>query len=108
MWLVSHLLSILGFLLALVLIAKILRERRAPASTLGWLVTIGLLPYVGVPLYLVFGGRKVRRLAAKKENLQLAAAPASESALVPEGDSSVQRVLRTAGMPDTSSGNRIE
>ena len=104
MWLVSHLLSILGFLLALALIARILRERRPPGSTLGWLVTIVMAPYVGVPLYLFFGGRKTRRLAARKKNLQLTAPTSS----VRQNESAVQRVLREAGMPDMTSGNRIE
>jgi len=104
MWLVSHLLSILGFVLALVLIARILRERRPPGSTLGWLVTIVMAPYVGVPLYLFFGGRKTRRLAARKKNLQLAAPTTS----VRQDESAIQRVLRVAGMPDATGGNRIE
>ena len=104
MWLVSHLLSILGFVLALVLIARILRERRPPGSTLGWLVTIVMAPYVGVPLYLYFGGRKTRRLASRKKNLQLTAPTTSAG----EDETAVQRVLRVAGMPGATSGNRIE
>ena len=104
MWLVSHLLSILGFLLALVLIARILRERLPPGSTLGWLVTIVMAPYVGVPLYLFFGGRKTRRLAARKKNLKLTAPTPS----VRQDESAIQRVLRVAGMPDVTRGNRIE
>jgi cardiolipin synthase len=42
----------------MVLISKILKERRTPASTLGWLVTIVLTPYIGVRLYFIIGGRK--------------------------------------------------
>ena len=104
MWLVSHLLSIVGFVLGLVLIARILRERRPPGSTFGWLVTIVMVPYVGVPLYLFFGGRETRRRAARKKNLQLTA-PTSSAC---QDESAVQRVLRVAGMPDATSGNRIE
>ena len=104
MWLASHLLSILGFVLALILIARILRERRPPGSTLGWLVTIVMAPYVGVPLYLFFGGRKTRRLAQRKKELQLTAPMTSAR----EGECAVQRVLRVAGMPDATSGNRTE
>ena len=43
--------------------AGLLRQRRSPSSTIAWLLAILLLPNVGVPLYIIFGGRKVRRLA---------------------------------------------
>ncbi len=102
-WVVSHLLSILGLVLGLVLVAKILKEQRAPASTLSWLVVIVLAPYVGVPLYLVFGGRKVRRLAAGKRTLALA----TTSITWREDESPIQRVLRSARMPDTTNDTHI-
>ena len=57
--LISHLLSIVGFAMATVLIAVIVVQRRAPGTTFAWLLAIVLIPYLGVPLYLMFGGRKV-------------------------------------------------
>ncbi|HQL96440.1 MAG TPA: PLDc N-terminal domain-containing protein, partial [Candidatus Hydrogenedentes bacterium] len=62
----EHLLTISGFLLAVVLAVRVLQERRQPGGTLAWLMAIILIPYVGVPLYLLIGGRKVRRAARKK------------------------------------------
>ena len=44
-------------------------EKRAPANTFAWLLIIILVPWVGVPLYLLFGGRKLRRLAKRKSRL---------------------------------------
>lgn len=65
-FLLPHLFLVLGFLLALILLSYLLRERRSPASALAWLLAIVLLPYVGVPLYLMLGGRKLRhRIKAK-------------------------------------------
>ena len=64
-----HLLTVGGFLLAVFLIARLMSERRQPGNTLAWLLGIILIPYVGVPLYLVFGGRKLRRLVARKSRL---------------------------------------
>ncbi|MBP6507963.1 MAG: cardiolipin synthase [Opitutaceae bacterium] len=64
-----HLLTISGFLLALFLIARLMSEKRQPGNTVAWLLVIVLIPYVGVPLYLVFGGRKLRRLMARKTRL---------------------------------------
>ena len=68
-WLFIELLPILGFVLALVLLAHMLRQRRPPSSAMAWVLAIVLVPYVGVPLYLMFGGRKIPRAAARKENL---------------------------------------
>jgi cardiolipin synthase len=61
--------SIAGFLLAFFLVARLMSEKRAPANTFAWLLVIVLLPYVGVPLFLLFGGRKLRRLAERKSRL---------------------------------------
>jgi cardiolipin synthase len=61
--------SIAGFLFAFFLVARLMSEKRAPANTFAWLLIIVLLPYVGVPLYLLFGGRKLRRLAERKSRL---------------------------------------
>jgi len=36
-----------------------LRQRRHPSAAIAWVITLVLLPYVALPLYLVFGNRKV-------------------------------------------------
>ncbi|WP_052361006.1 cardiolipin synthase [Geminisphaera colitermitum] len=80
--LVSHLLTVVGFLLAVFAIARLLRAKKQPANTIAWLFGILLVPYVGVPLYLLFGGRKLARLAASKGPLSPRlplACPASHS-----------------------------
>ena len=33
-------------------------DRRAPASTLAWIVTLAFLPLVGLPVYFLFGPRR--------------------------------------------------
>jgi cardiolipin synthase len=55
--------------LAIFLIARLVREKRQPGKTFAWLLAIILIPYVGVPLYLLFGGRKLKRLVAEKNRL---------------------------------------
>ncbi|MCJ7542670.1 MAG: PLDc N-terminal domain-containing protein, partial [Desulfobacterales bacterium] len=64
-----HLLPSIGFILALALLSHILRERRSPTSTLAWLMAIIFIPYLGVPLYLIFGGRKMIGKAKTKPKL---------------------------------------
>jgi cardiolipin synthase len=58
-----------GFLLAFFLVARLMSERRAPANTFAWLLVIVFIPWLGVPLYLILGGRKLRRLARDKKAL---------------------------------------
>lgn len=62
----SHLLSSVGFILALFLVVHLLRAKRSPASTFAWLLAILFIPYIGVPFYLFFGGRKMKRLSKRK------------------------------------------
>src|SRR6478752_2692927 len=68
--LVAVVFSIAGFLLAFFLVARLMSEKRAPANTFAWLLVIILVPWVGVPLYLLLGGRKLRRLAERKSRLR--------------------------------------
>jgi cardiolipin synthase len=103
-WIVSQLLTYLGFLLALVLLAHLLGQRRSPSSTIAWLLMILLLPYVGVPLYLMFGGRKIRRMAEKKERVYGSPAGAREE----RSEGAIERILQSHGVPPACEGNRVE
>src|SRR5271155_473626 len=66
-----HLLSIAVALLELGFASSILRQRRPTGSAAAWLLVILLAPYLGIPLYLVFGGRKYARRARTKSALGL-------------------------------------
>ncbi|MBW1990487.1 MAG: PLDc N-terminal domain-containing protein [Deltaproteobacteria bacterium] len=68
-WLTFNLLQTLSFIVALVLLAHILRSRRSPPATMAWVLAIVLVPHLGVPLYLIFGGRKMQHMAGKKAPL---------------------------------------
>jgi cardiolipin synthase len=103
-WLISPLGTYFGFGLALVLLAHLLRQQRSPSSTIAWLLVILLLPYVGVPLYLMFGGRKMRRMARRKKQVYRAGA-ADHPGQPAEG--AVQRILQSFGVPPATSGNRL-
>jgi cardiolipin synthase A/B len=103
-WLFSDFLTHVGFLLALVFLADLLRQRRSPTSTIAWLLVILLLPYVGVPLYLFFGGRKMRRMARRKGRIYHVPAVA----LAGEHHNMVDRLLTSYGVPPACGGNRLE
>jgi cardiolipin synthase A/B len=54
-----HSLAVAIGLLTYVLTSHSLRQRRAPTAAISWVLTIALVPYVGLPFYLLFGTRKL-------------------------------------------------
>src|SRR5665647_2423282 len=65
-WIFFEILPILGFFLAVTLLVHQNRSQRSPSSTVAWLLAILLVPYLGVPAYIMFGGRKIKRLIKNK------------------------------------------
>lgn len=102
----AEIFSVAGFLLAFFLIARLMSEKKAPANTFAWLLVIVLIPYLGVPLYLLFGGRKLRSLVAHKRRLRPAlpshAATSHPSAFAP---TPVAQTIISAGGGRPVSGN---
>lgn len=99
-----HLVSLVGFVLAILLVGKLMREQRPPGSTMAWLLAILLIPYIGVPLYLLIGGRKIRRLAHNKHPLY----PDTRSFRGREPLNDVEKILTACGAPSATTGNRLE
>jgi len=56
-----HGLVVVAGLLIYVLASHTMRQRRQPAAAIAWVISLALLPYVALPLYLVFGTRKLAR-----------------------------------------------
>jgi cardiolipin synthase len=56
-----HGLVVMTGLTVYVVVSHTMRQRRHPSAAIAWVVTLMLLPYVGLPLYLVFGTRKRAR-----------------------------------------------
>ena len=102
--LLPHLLTVAGFLLAFFAIARLMSERKQPGNTFAWLFAIAFVPYVGVPLYLMFGGRKVRRLAARKAQL-CPVLPGVRAG--PSAEKFVARVLTLNGACPPLAGHRV-
>ncbi len=63
-WLSLHGVLALFSLLVYVLMSHTLHQRRHPSAAIGWVLLLGLLPYLGLPLYLLFGTRKLTRQRA--------------------------------------------
>jgi cardiolipin synthase len=89
-WFSWHgLMSAIG-LLVFVLGSHALGQRRHPSAAIAWVLMILLLPEIGVPLYLLFGTRKLPRAARRDTPLPAASptdAPRGPSAIGPAGRS---------------------
>ena len=102
--LLPHLLTVAGFLLAFLAIARLMSDRKQPGNTFAWLFAIAFIPWLGVPIYLLFGGRKVKKLVALKARL---------TPLLPDGppapsaDTFAARVLTLNGACPPLGGNRV-
>ena len=59
-----------GYLLAFIIILRIVLQRREPTATLAWVLFILLLPYVGAALYLLVGRRRLNRQIRKRRARQ--------------------------------------
>ena len=103
MWSIQHLLAVFSFVLALILVSRVLRERRPPGSTLAWVFAMIVVPYVGVPLYLMIGGRKTGRLASTKRGLYSSV----EFSMTPQDAPTLERILLAAGMPPKTEANSV-
>ncbi|HEU5080828.1 MAG TPA: cardiolipin synthase [Opitutaceae bacterium] len=104
--LLPHLLTVGGFLLAVFVIARLLAEKRQPGNTLAWLLVIILIPYIGVPLYLLFGGRKLRRLVARK-SMSTPSLDGAEVVDIPSQVSATAQTINASGGSPPVGGNHV-
>lgn len=65
----DHLFTMLGTLLGVVVVVHMLRREMRPAVSIAWLLAIVLMPYVGVPMYILLGNRKWRKMTEQKSFL---------------------------------------
>jgi cardiolipin synthase len=76
-------------------------DRRAPASTLAWIVTLSFLPFVGVPVYLLVGPRHLRRRRLRYQGLtEKVSGALSTPGRRPEIPADVARDVRLAARLD--------
>jgi len=102
LWIAPHVAMIGGLLLGALLVTHIIRQRGSPSAAIAWLLVIVLVPYVGVPLYLLLGGRKTRRTASRKTRIQLQQAGLKSALLAPP-----ERLLLGDEIPPATAANRL-
>lgn len=67
--LLTNLVTILGFLLALIIVRRVFAEKRNPSNFFAWFFVVIFFPVFGVPLYFMFGGRKSRKMTRIKSEI---------------------------------------
>jgi cardiolipin synthase len=97
---IFHLATIVSVLLTLLFVSRVLRSPRLPAATMGWLMAIVFVPLVGIPLYLVFGERKLKSLIRKKGRMSFL--HTAETYNHP-----VNTLLVSLGIPSCSENNQV-
>ncbi len=63
----EHAAFVAAGLLAYVVLTRVRRQRRHPYAALAWVMGIAAFPYLGLPLFLMFGTRKVVRPATAQQ-----------------------------------------
>ena len=66
-----ELFSVITVLLTAGAIAHMLSTRKKPKSMLAWILVMVTMPYIGIPLYIIFSGRKIEKTILKKGQLKL-------------------------------------
>jgi cardiolipin synthase len=102
-YLVSHAFAVLTMLASLIMIFRLLDTPRTQQSTIAWLLAIAFMPFIAIPLYLIFGARKFPRRAKGPAS---AIANRAETPWVGEG--SIAEVLRASGVSPPRRGNAFE
>lgn len=93
----------MGYLLATLGIAHMLRHRRSPGSTIAWLLAFITLPYLGVAFYLMFGGRKLRQDRIRSHVAEFT----TGYSILPGEATETDRFLRAYGVPPATTNNQV-
>ncbi len=96
----QHGVFVLVGLLTYVMVTRIGGHHRHPSAAIAWVLLIGLLPYLGLPLFLVFGTRKLVRPARRVSRI--------DRALPVEGPGWALQLLAALDVPQPVRNQSIE
>lgn len=98
-----HGLVTLAGLMVYVIASHTRRQRRHPSAAIAWVVSLALMPYLALPLYLLFGSRKVTRrpLLRNTPALTVSQAPSSTPAY------RFQQLAAAMGLPRAASYEQL-
>lgn len=97
------LLNLTGEVLIVLAFLHMLSTRRSASSLIAWTLAIFLIPYVAVPLYFIFGHRKLIR---RYDKLTFQLEPLGDTR--PLCRHPVEKVLTATGVPPATADNRFD
>lgn len=59
----------IAFIAAMAIILRLAHEKRTPSNIYAWSFFLIFMPLLGVPFYLLFGGRKIKRIVNEKNRV---------------------------------------
>ena len=98
-----HSLVALAGLAVYVIASHARRQRRHPSAAIAWVVSLALMPYLALPLYVLFGSRKVTRDASARSRPALRFNATPSSALAPR----FQHLAAAMGLPHAVSYQQL-
>jgi cardiolipin synthase len=102
-WSLGHAFSVLNFLLAVLFVSFILRSKRPPGNTLAWLFFVVLIPYIGIPFYILLSGRKSQTRFQKKKPLY-----EPNPSVIARQEGAVEKLLAGYGVPPARPGQKAQ
>jgi cardiolipin synthase len=104
-YLVAHISTVLAASAAFAMMSGLGGQRRTSQSTLAWLLAVVFMPFVAIPLFLIFGSRKFPTKAKRPEDDADRRAAIGEHG---EQTPRLARVLRSCGVAPPREGNSFE
>jgi len=101
-----YLATLIGFALAGVLFVYLLRRHERQSASIAWFLLVILVPFIGVPAYLLLAGRKLEKKAQQKRPLQASAA--HEVVKLSDPAAQIESIMRGYGLLGARSGNHTE
>src|SRR5207342_3384880 len=80
----------------------IVMQRSEPVATLGWLLALAALPYVGFLVYYVLGPQRIKRQRLRRAKAKVALPPADGAVEQDEAHELVRLARKTTGLPITT------
>jgi len=102
-WVTLHGLIVIVGLAIYVTASHTLHQRRHPSAAIAWVVALVLLPYITLPLYLLFGSRKVKIYRPASRNFEFSAGTSDPASIT----NRTQQLAAIMSLPDASAYHEL-
>lgn len=104
----ANIFAIGGLILGILIVRRVLVEKRSPSNVFAWFFLVLLFPPIGVPMYFLLGGRKSRRVTRIKKAVLKQARALSETTEHQRAGPSMRQIPGLEQSDIIISGNQTE